>query len=77
MEKDLSKLDSPLEIRSIKEVADEEIQYIDDRRHGRIQSLATPWKKYNNISMGGIEWHTIHTIGGMSGELSIIFTIFV
>jgi len=68
MEKDLSKLDSPLEVRSIADVADEEITYIDDRRHGRIKSLATPWSKYNNIAMGGIEWHTIHTIGGMSGS---------
>jgi replicative DNA helicase len=68
MGKDLSKLDAPLEIRSIADVTDEEIKYIDDRRHGRIKSLATPWKKYNNVAMGGIEWHTIHTLGGMSGS---------
>ena len=66
MEKDLSK--SPLEIRSIVDVAKEETQYIDDRRKGIIKSLVTPWKKYNEVSMGGVEWHTIHTIGGMSGS---------
>jgi replicative DNA helicase len=59
---------SPLEIRSIVDVAQEEAQYIDDRRKGIIKSLKTPWKKYNDISMGGVEWHTIHTIGGMSGS---------
>ena len=55
MEKDLSRSESPLEVRSIAEVTDEEIKYIDDRRHGRIKSLATPWKKYNNVCMGGID----------------------
>jgi len=60
--------DSPLEIRSINDVVDEEIKYIDDRRKGLVKSLMTPWKKYNDVSMGGIEWYTIHTIGGMSGS---------
>ena len=68
MEKGLSSENSPLEIRSIKEVTDEEIKYIDDRRKGLIKSLATPWKKYNDVAMGGIEWGTLHTIGGMSGS---------
>lgn len=68
MEKDLSKEDCPLEIKSIADATDEEIKYIDDRRKGNVKSLATPWKKYNNVAMGGIEWHTIHTIGGMSGS---------
>ena len=68
MAKDSSKSESPLEVRSIADVTEEEIKYIDDRRHGRIKSLATPWNKYNDVCMGGIEWHTIHTIGGMSGS---------
>lgn len=68
MEKASSKMESPLEIRSIADATDEEIKYIDDRRKGLIKSLATPWKKYNNVAMGGIEWHTLHTIGGMSGS---------
>lgn len=68
MEKDLSKLGTPLTIRSIKEAAEEETKYIDDRRKGLIQSISTPWKKYNNVSMGGIEWYTLHTIAGMSGS---------
>lgn len=68
MEKDSSNQRSFLEIRSIADAADEEIKYIDDRRKGLIKSLATPWKKYNNVAMGGIEWHTLHTIGGMSGS---------
>jgi len=57
-----------LSIRSIEHVALEETKYIDDRRKGLIKSLRTPWEKYNDVSMGGIEWHTMHTIAGASGS---------
>tara|TARA_R110000764_G_scaffold151036_3_gene238522 strand:+ start:1318 stop:2307 length:990 start_codon:yes stop_codon:yes gene_type:complete len=57
-----------LAIRSIEHVALEETKYIDDRRKGLIKSLKTPWEKYNDVSMGGIEWHTMHTIAGASGS---------
>ena len=42
--------------------------YIDRRRKGKIRSLITPWDKYNRLSMGGIEWRTIHLIAGLSGS---------
>ncbi len=57
-----------LAVRSIEHVAIEETKYIDDRRKGLIKSLKTPWRKYNDVSMGGIEWHTMHTIAGASGS---------
>ena len=57
-----------LTVRSIEHVALEETKYIDDRRKGLIKSLKTPWEKYNDVSMGGIEWHTMHTIAGASGS---------
>jgi replicative DNA helicase len=64
MDKDSSRLP----IKNIRQAAQEAEAYIDGRRNGTIKSLATPWKKYNRVSMGGIEWMTIHTIAGLSGS---------
>ena len=66
MAEDLSK--KGLDVRSIKQVAQEETDYIEARKDGTIQSLKTPWDKYNDVSMGGIEWFTMHTIAGASGS---------
>lgn len=44
------------------------IQYIEDRRNGIVTSLHTPWKKFDEIGMDGLEWGTITTIGGRSGD---------
>jgi len=57
-----------LPVRSINHVALEATKYIDDRRKGNVISLKTPWKKYNDVSMGGVEWYTMHTIAGASGS---------
>ena len=65
MDKSLS---NKLKVRHIVEAARESDSYIDDRRKGIVKSLSTPWKKYNQVAMGGIEWGTIHTIAGMSGS---------
>lgn len=65
MDKPLSKT---LEVRHIIEPAREAVLYIDGRRKGLIKSLRTPWKKYNQVSMQGIEWGSIHTIAGLSGS---------
>ena len=54
--------------RHISQASNTALRYIDGRRKGEIRSLNTPWKKFNNISMGGIEWQTITTIAGMSGS---------
>jgi hypothetical protein len=58
----------PLDVKHIIEPAREAAIYIDQRRKGIIKSLITPWSKYNGVAMGGIEWNTIHTIGGRSGS---------
>lgn len=44
------------------------INYMLDRRDGKIKSLKTPWAKFDDIGMGGLEWGTILTIGGRSGD---------
>lgn len=64
----MEKNSSKLQIRHIKDATRESAIYIDQRRKGIISSLTTPWSKYNEVAMGGIEWGTIHTIAGMSGS---------
>lgn len=64
----MDKTSSKLKVRPIVEAARESAIYIDERRKGIVNSLSTPWKKYNQVAMGGIEWGTIHTIAGMSGS---------
>lgn len=64
----MDKISSNLEIRHIRDATRESAIYIDQRRKGIISSLSTPWKKYNQVAMGGVEWGTIHTIAGMSGS---------
>lgn len=44
------------------------IEYIIDRKEGKVTSLKTPWRKFDDIGMGGLEWGTITTIGGRSGD---------
>lgn len=44
------------------------IQYMIDRKEDRVKSLKTPWAKLDDIGMGGLEWGTITTIGGRSGD---------
>lgn len=65
MEKNSSK---KLPIKWIKQASYEASKYINDRRLGNVVSLKTPWKKYNFVSMGGLEWYTLHTIAGASGS---------
>jgi intein/homing endonuclease len=55
---------------TIEEAAKQELRYIRGRMSGEIKSLKTPWKKFNQASMDGIEWGSIVTIAGMSGCLS-------
>lgn len=55
-------------LRSIKIVAQEAINYIEGRRNHEVVSLKTRWKKFNKQCMGGIEPNTIITIGGISGS---------
>lgn len=64
----MSEEHKPLPWRHISKASNAALRYIDGRRKGTIKSLTTPWKKFNTISMGGIEWQTITTIAGMSGS---------
>ena len=56
-----------LEYRHISGPTDEILEYIEERRSGKLSSLKTRWDKFDKVSMGGIDWNTIFTIAGMSG----------
>tara|TARA_R110000787_G_scaffold21504_1_gene63533 strand:+ start:5773 stop:6774 length:1002 start_codon:yes stop_codon:yes gene_type:complete len=57
-----------LQYKRIDQASGEILEYMDDRRKGLVKSLATRWNKLNDSIMGGLEWGTIVTIGGMSGS---------
>jgi len=58
----------PLKYRNIGTAAGEAVDYINQRRHFKLQSLATKWPKFNNLCMGGIEPNVLYTIAGISGS---------
>ena len=53
-----------MKFRTMKEVIDETLQYIIDRKEGRIKSLRTGFKKLDKSMIDGIEWNSTLTIGG-------------
>ena len=55
-------------VRSMREVAQEAINYIEGRKERKIVSLKTRWEKFNRQCMGGIEPNTVYTIAGISGS---------
>jgi replicative DNA helicase len=52
----------------------EALTYLNKRRNGEIKSIKTPWQKFNDASIDGIEWNTITVIGGRpaSGKTAIV-----
>ena len=60
--------------RSYSDILKEGLQYIDDRRHGRIKSFKTPWAGLNNAGIGGLEWGSMLTIGARPGAGKTMFT---
>jgi replicative DNA helicase len=55
-------------VRPMKVVAQEAINYIKGRKERNIVSLKTRWAKFNKQCMGGIEPNTVMTIAGISGS---------
>lgn len=53
-----------MKFRTMKEVIDETLQYIVDRKEGRIKSLRTGFRKLDKSMIDGIEWNSTITIGG-------------
>lgn len=47
---------------------EESLVYMDGRKTGRIQSIKTPWQKFNDATTDGIEWNSLTVIGGRPGS---------
>lgn len=57
----------PYGTRRYSEILRETLQYVDDRRKGKIKSLLTPWPGLNKAGVNGIEWGSLVTIGARPG----------
>jgi replicative DNA helicase len=63
----------PYGARTYSEVLEEGLQYIEDRKKGKIQSFKTPWATLNQAGVGGIEWNSIVTVGARPGSGKTMF----
>lgn len=50
----------------------EALGYIQGRRDGTINSIKTPWIKFNDATINGLEWNTINIICGRPGSLKTL-----
>jgi|688.fasta_scaffold394759_2 replicative DNA helicase len=48
--------------KHISQVYQEGLHYMRNRQKGKIKSIETPWDRFNDAGMGGIEWNTITVI---------------
>jgi replicative DNA helicase len=59
---------SEFEWVSRKEGFQKALKYIDGRSKGVINSVLTPWPKFNDATTNGLEWNTLSVIGGRPGS---------
>jgi replicative DNA helicase len=59
--------------KPIKTAADEALQFIIDRQTGTEKPLKTRWPKLNKTLLGGLNWHEVTMVGGMSGSGKTLF----
>lgn len=52
----------------IAESYEQAIVYAQKRKSGEIKSLKTPWSKFNEVSMDGLEWNSLTVIAGRPGS---------
>ena len=65
--------DRPFGIKTYVEILQEGLQYVEDRRLGKIKSLALPWDGINKSGVGGLEWGSMLTIGARPGAGKTMF----
>lgn len=65
--------DRPFGLRTYVEILEEGLQYIKDRKAGKIKSLSLPWTGLNNAGVGGLEWGSMLTIGARPGSGKTMF----
>ena len=54
--------------RKYSEILTEGLEYIHDRRIGKIKSIKTPWLGFNQVTTNGLEWGSMLTIGARPGS---------
>jgi replicative DNA helicase len=69
----LPQKDRPFGIKTYVEILEEGLQYIEDRRVGKIKSLSLPWDGLNKMGVGGLEWGSMLTIGARPGAGKTMF----
>lgn len=52
----------------VSEAYEQAISYARKRQSGEIKSLKTPWSKFNEVSMDGLEWNSLTVIAGRPGS---------
>jgi len=69
----MEKIERPFGARTYSEILKEGLQYINDRRLGKIKSFKTPWPTLNSAGVGGLEWGSMLTIGARPGAGKTMF----
>ncbi len=54
--------------KSREEAYQESLEYLRDRALGTVKSFITPWPKFNDAGVDGIEWPSMVVIGGRPGS---------
>jgi replicative DNA helicase len=52
----------------VSEAYSQALDYAEKRRTGEIRSIRTPWEKFNEVSMNGLEWNSLTVIAGRPGS---------
>lgn len=50
----------------------EALQYLRGRSNGTVKSVRTPWIKFNDATIDGLEWNTINILAGRPGALKTL-----
>lgn len=69
----LPQKDRPFGIKTYVEILEEGLQYIEDRRLGKIKSFKLPWDGLNRMGVGGLEWGSMLTVGARPGAGKTMF----
>ena len=69
----LPQKDRPFGIKTYVEILEEGLQYIEDRRQGKIKSFKLPWDGLNRMGVGGLEWGSMLTVGARPGAGKTMF----
>ena len=65
--------DRPFGIKTYIEILEEGLQYVEDRRIGKIKSFRLPWDHLNKVGVDGLEWGSMLTIGARPGSCKTMF----